>query len=372
MRRFRRMTLPLLAALLLLHGVPASADESVPRISAKGAILIEADSGRVLFEQNADRVLEPASTTKIMTAITAIESGDLGRIVTVSERAAGTEGSSLYLNAGEKLPLIELLYGLMLQSGNDAAVAIAEAVGGDTERFVQSMNDKARELELTDTHFANPNGLHAEGHVTTARELCAIARYAMQNETFRTIVSTESRVAENCSVPHSFRNKNKFLSQYDGCNGVKTGYTKAAGKCLVFAAKRNGMQLLGVVLSDPVMWDDAKTLLDWGFAAFELAKAVDAHEDFTVLIDESKKISLPAAAKHDILVPIRSDGSDTVTVNRTMLERIPVPAQAGDPVGQYTVLLNGEPFGSVPIVCLESMPAPTFGAAMRSVLEGWH
>ena len=363
------MTLGLLGVLLL--GSSALAETDAPNIGAKGAILIEAETGRVLFEQNADRVLEPASTTKIMTAIVAVESGDLGRMVTVSERAAGTEGSSLYLKAGEKLPLIDLLYGLMMQSGNDAAVAIAEAVGGSVEQFVQAMNEKAAELELLHTHFENPNGLHAEGHATTPRELCAIARYAMQNETFRALVSTVSYASDSGTVPHSFRSKNKFLTQYEGCNGVKTGYTKAAGKCLVFAAKRSGMQLLGVVMNDSDMWGDAKALLDWGFETFAMHTAVEAHAVFTVNLGETKKISLPAAAKHDILVPIRSDGTETVTVRQTLIDTIPLPVEAGDPVGQYEVLLDGKPFGSAVIAALESIHAPSFGAAMQSVLEGW-
>ena len=176
MRRIRRGVIGLLlCAALLPLPVLSEASGSAPSVSAGGAILIEASSGRVLYEKNADGQFEPASTTKIMTAILAIESGDLDRIVTVSKRAAGTEGSSLYLKEGETLPLRELIYGLMMQSGNDAAIAIAEAVAGSAEAFVERMNEKARSLGLVKTQFQNPNGLHAEGHHTTARELCAIA-----------------------------------------------------------------------------------------------------------------------------------------------------------------------------------------------------
>ncbi|MBR0081178.1 MAG: D-alanyl-D-alanine carboxypeptidase [Clostridia bacterium] len=373
MRRLLRRLTGALLCVLFLAATPrtALAAGDAPTISAKGAILIEAASGRVLFEQNADRVLEPASTTKIMTAILAIEAGDLDRIVTVSERAAKTEGSSLYLKAGETLPLIELVYGLMLQSGNDAAVAIAEAVAGSVEDFVSQMNEKAQSLGLNDTHFANPNGLHAEGHATTARELCKIAAYAMQNETFRAVVATQARTAENGSVAHTFRNKNKFLSQYEGCNGVKTGYTKAAGKCLVFAANRDGMQLIGVVLSDPKMWDDARTLLDYGFRTFELRRVVSADEVFTVKLEDAEKNALPVAAKQDILYPIRSDGSETLSAAKSLPDALSPPIRAGDTVGTVTVSFNGTVLTTAPLVALESVSRKTFRFYWEKALALW-
>lgn len=361
----------LLAAALLSVPIGSQADSGVPTVSAKGAILIEASSGRVLMEKNADMTLEPASTTKIMTALLAIESGMLDRIVTVSDRAAGTEGSSLYLKEGETLPLIELVYGLMLQSGNDAAIAIAEAVASSVESFVEMMNAKVDSLGLRQTHFENPNGLHAEGHHTTARELCVIAAHAMQNPIFREVVATQSRTAKGCSVPHTFRNKNKFLTQYEGCNGVKTGYTKAAGKCLVFAAQRNGMQLIGVVLNAPSMWDDARALLDYGFSTYELQRPVSSDEIFSVRVENGERYSLPVRTKCDILYPIRSDGTESLTVSKHLAESFPAPIAAGDALGEIRVFLNGTLLTTVPIVATESVPAKSFRSRWMELLERW-
>ncbi len=357
--------------LLLLPCSRADAEVILPAVSARGAILIEAASGRVLYEKSADRVQEMASTTKIMTAILAIESGNLDRIVTVSSRAAGTTGSSMELKEGETLPLIELLYGLMLQSGNDAAIAIAEAVSGSVEAFVRAMNEKAAALGLSGTHFANPNGLHNPEHHTTARELATLAAYAMQNETFRTIVGTEYHRTENCSLPRSIRNKNKFLSQYEGCNGVKTGYTKAAGKCLVIAAKRNGMQLIGVVLDAPQMWEDAKTLLDYGFATFELQHVVHADEVFTVTVLHGEKNSLPAAPKQDILYPIRSDGSESLSIETSCYDTVAAPVALGQTLGRIAITLNGYDLCTVEIVATEAAPRRTYRSVLLKALSDW-
>lgn len=372
MRRMISLTVALALTAALL-GVPtrSQADAGIPTVSARGAILIEASSGRVLMEKNADAALEPASTTKIMTALLAIESGMLDRIVTVSDRAAGTEGSSLYLKTGETLPLLELVYGLMLQSGNDAAIAIAEAVEGNVEAFVERMNAKADLLGLRQTHFENPNGLHAAGHHTTARELCAIATAAMQNPIFREVVATQSRTAKNCSAPHTFRNKNKFLTQYEGCNGVKTGYTKAAGKCLVFAAQRNGMQLIGVILNAPNMWDDARALLDYGFSTYELQRPVSSEEISSIQIENGESSSLPVCAKYDILYPIRSDGSESLTVSKQLAESFPAPIKAGDALGEIRVFINGTLLTTVPIVAMESVPAKSFRSRWIELLERW-
>ena len=239
-------------------------------LGAEGAILIDTKDKTVLFEKNADKKLYPASTTKIMTALVALETleeigaGQDSR-VTVPDEAAGLEGSSVYLKAGQQVTMEELLYGMMLQSGNDAAAAVAICCGGDMETFVEKMNDKAAALGCGSTHFTNPSGLHDEGHYTTARDLAIIGAAAMEREDFRRIVSAESW--QNQDTGRSYVNKNKTLFQYDGGNGIKIGYTKASGRTLAASAERDGKVLIAVVLNDHNWFEDAYGMLDYGFEA---------------------------------------------------------------------------------------------------------
>ncbi len=370
MRTVTRCAVWLLCLLLLPCPLAAEADADAPAIRAEAAVLLEAGSGRVLFAQNADASLPMASTTKIMTALLAIESGRLSEPVTVSETAARTEGSSLYLKADETQPLIDLVYGLMLQSGNDAAVAIAEHLSGSVEAFAERMNEKAAALQLDGTHFVNPNGLHDSEHYTTAKSLARLAAFAMQNETFRAVVSAVRHVTDGGSVRRVFRNKNRMLTEYDGCTGIKTGYTKAAGKCLVFSAKRNGMELIGVLLNDPAMWDDAKALLDYGFSAYELRSAAGAFEVFTVNVLHGEKNALPAAPKHDILYPIRTDGSESLSIETSLYGEVSAPMEAGDPVGRITVYVNGEAVCEVPVTALETVRKKSLLRCIERILCG--
>lgn len=243
-----------------------------PAVSAEGAILIDADSGQVLYEKNSDKKLYPASTTKIMTALVTLETLDELDLdpdskVIIPVEAAGAEGSSLYLKAGEKLSLEELLYGLMLQSGNDSAEAIAICVGGTKEAFVNRMNEKAKKLGCEGTHFVNPSGLFDENHYTTAGDLAIIAAEAMKREDFRKIVGAQRWSSEE--TDRSFVNKNKTVFSYEGGNGVKIGFTKKSGRTLVASAERDGRELIAVVLRDGNWFNDAYALMDYGFKVIE-------------------------------------------------------------------------------------------------------
>lgn len=240
--------------------------------SAKSAIVIERTSGKVLYEKNADQKLPIASTTKILTAITVIEnSKDVNEVVTVPDCAVGIEGSSIYLTKGEKLRIIDLLYGLMLQSGNDCAVALACLTSGSIERFSLLMNAVAARAGAHNSHFANPHGLPDDNHYSTARDMAAISAYAMKNALFREIVGTENY--RDCPSADGGRryihNKNKILTMLDGGNGIKTGYTKAAGRCLVSSAERNSNEVICVVLSCGAMFEESCALIN---AAFEKLK----------------------------------------------------------------------------------------------------
>lgn len=245
----------------------SSAFADAPQIEAEAAVVMAVTGRQVLFAKQADAIMYPASTTKITTLITALEKGDLGSTVVVSSQAAACDGSSLELRGGDKLTLQEALYGMMLVSGNDAAEAVAENVAGSIPAFVKMMNDKAEKIGAARTNFSNPHGLPDPfNHYTTAYDLALITAYGMQNTTFSRIVSTRDYDVHFLNRPSAHvRNTNKLLSTFTGANGVKTGYTEAAGDCLVAAANRKGVELIAVVLNSDERWEDAARLLNYGF-----------------------------------------------------------------------------------------------------------
>ena len=256
-RKFARMAAALLAAILFS---PCAASA----LSAKRAIVVDGQTGRVLYEKNADEQSLIASTTKIMTALIVCEQCNVLDRVAIPKEAVGIEGSSIYLREGEILTVQELLYGMMLHSGNDAAVALAIYCGGTVEGFAELMNDKAHRLGMKDSHFVNPNGLDAPGHYSTARDLATLASYAMENPIFaRTVSAKTVTVGER-----SLRNHNKLLWQVEGADGVKTGFTKAAGRILVSSAVRQGRRIVAVTINAPDDWNDHKSLLEQGFSEF--------------------------------------------------------------------------------------------------------
>ncbi|MBQ4649619.1 MAG: D-alanyl-D-alanine carboxypeptidase [Firmicutes bacterium] len=248
-----------------------SVSASAPVISAAGAILADAATGEVLFEKDADKKLYPASTTKILTALIALEKLeelglDMSCELIVTNEAQGVEGSSVYLKAGERITMEELLYGLMLQSGNDSAVAIASCMGGSSggvSNFVDMMNKRALDLGCRGSHFVNPHGLFDENHYVTARDMALIAAEAMKREDFRQIVGAEEWAGG--TEGRRFLNKNKTIAQYEGATGVKIGFTKKSGRTLVASAKRGDVELIAVVLNDGNWFADAYDLLDYGF-----------------------------------------------------------------------------------------------------------
>lgn len=245
--------------------------------SAKAHVLIEATSGAILAQRHADTRLPMASTTKIMTALVALESLPPDTPVQITGASVGIEGSSIYLSQGETLTLEDLLYALLLESANDAAVAIAIAVSGSVEAFAEEMNRRATRLGLTDTHFVNPHGLDAESHYTTAYELALITQEALRNPDFRRIVSTQKKIIplRGTEGVRLLLNHNRLLRDYEGCIGVKTGFTKHTGRCLVSAADRDGVTLIAVTLGAPDDWKDHRNLLDYGFSQLEAVRLTD-------------------------------------------------------------------------------------------------
>lgn len=246
----------------------------VKAVSAQRAIVMDAQTGRVLYEKQADEQALIASTTKIMTALIVCEQCNVLDRMRIPREAVGIEGSSMYLQEGEVLTIQELLYGLMLHSGNDAAVALAIYCGGTVEGFVELMNDKAHRLELTNTHFENPNGLDSPGHHSTARDMAVLTAYALENPIFAKTVSTKTVTIGN----RYLRNHNKLLWQVEGADGVKTGFTRAAGRILVSSATRQGRRLIAVTMNAPDDWHDHASMLEKGFSEFSVRQVVKKGE----------------------------------------------------------------------------------------------
>lgn len=270
----------ILACCMILGGwlCPVSALST----SAESVILIEAESGRVLYEDNAAQELLIASITKLMTALVAVESGiPLDTVISIPREAVAVEGSSLYLTEGEEITLEALLYGLMLHSGNDAAVAIALTCRETVEAFVLAMNQKAKELGMEQSSFANPHGLNAEEHYSTAKDMARLAQACLENDVLRDIVSTKSIQLSG----RSFTNKNKLLWNYEGCIGMKTGYTELAGRTLVSAATRNDMTLICVTLNDRNDWLDHSNLYDYAFETYHMERIEDDFAQKIPLVD---------------------------------------------------------------------------------------
>ena len=276
MKIIRRLMFLSLMFTIFIVNIPHKVDASLG-VSAASAVLMEQKSGRVLLEKEAYTKRRIASITKIMTAILAIESGKLDKTVTVSEKAVRTEGSSVYLKPGQKIKLEDLVYGLILRSGNDTAVAIAEYIGGSVDGFVYLMNQKAKEIGMVSTHFANPHGLDDhENHYSTAYDMALLTRYAMQNKTFQKIFGTKVHRAPNPNEAWDYKwtNKNRLLTKYKYCTGGKTGFTKRAKRTLVTTATKGDMDLIAVTLNAPDDWNDHISMYETGFINYDMAEVI--------------------------------------------------------------------------------------------------
>lgn len=328
----------MLAAVLLLP-VPAKA------VSAKSAVLMDAQTGRILCEKNADEKSLIASTTKIMTALVVCEQCNVLDSMRIPRQAVGIEGSSMYLKEGEVLSVQELLYGLMLHSGNDAAVALAIFCGGTVEGFVELMNDKARYLGLANTHFANPNGLDHPEHYSTARDLAILAAYAMENPVFASTVSAKTLTIGQ----RSMKNHNKLLWMVEGADGVKTGFTRAAGRVLVSSASRDGRRLIAVTIRDPNDWQDHKTLLESGFENYSMRQIVSAGQQVGErFVLNGNEDSVPLLATESFHYPLMRDENATVMLPNPEFAYAPVTA--GGDAGYAHICIEGKSVGKVPLI----------------------
>ena len=339
MKRILVGTAAAFLAAVLIFSTPVSA------VSAEKAIVLDAVTGRILFEKNPDKQSLIASTTKIMTALIVCERCNVLDRMRIPKEAVGIEGSSMYLREGEILTIQELLYGLMLSSGNDAAVALAIYCGGTVEGFAELMNDKAHVLGLENTHFENPNGLDSPGHYSTARDLAVLAAYAMENPIFYKTVSAKNVTAGS----RHLRNHNKLLWQVEGADGVKTGYTRAAGRILVSSATRNDRRLICVTLNDPNDWADHSALLEEGFSRYAVRRIVSAGERVGILEVESGR-------DHQVEVLAAENLDFSLAENETYVFALPGPGFVYSPVtegadaGFAYVLIDGCAVARVPVV----------------------
>lgn len=346
----------LIGALLggLFMPIPIVKAAQAPEVSAQAAALIDVASGRLLYEKNSTQKLKIASITKILTAVVAIEHGNLSDLVKTSPRAYRTEGSSIYLKREEEMSLYNLLYGLMLRSGNDAAVAIAEHVGGSLEGFAYLMNQKAQEIGMTDSNFMNPHGLDdSNEHYSTARDMAILTAYALKDPVFREIVKTKVKTAPSPGDPwdRKWYNKNKMLSLYEGADGVKTGYTKLAKRTLSSSATREGVQLAAITLNASNDWTDHARMLDYGFDQFDLAPLVEKKQIFKGNKIGETVIDLVAA--NDFSYALKEEERSQISY-KTVPNPLDTTEYRFGVAAQLEIYLQNDVIGVVPLVYPDS------------------
>lgn len=356
MERYFRIFSAVLTAAAVAAAASVCASAAPESVSAVSAIVIEADTCTPLWEKNADERRAMASTTKIMTALLTIEAGDLDREFTVDPLAILVEGTSMGLREGDRVSRRDLLYGILLPSGNDAANAAAVSVSGSIGKFVELMNSKARELELSDTHFVTPSGLDAEGHYTTARDLARLTAFAMKNEVFRDVVSCKSAEVEFGNPPYkrSLYNSNKMLVRYEGAIGVKTGFTDNARRCLVSAAQRDGVTLIAVTLNAGDDWNDHAKMLDYGFTQVRAYPLETSCADRVAVAGTGRSVGVYAREETLALTPEQ--------LNRLTRE-VYLPAfvygsvSRGDRLGEIQFLLDGRAVKTCPLLAVSAVEA---------------
>ncbi len=349
------------------------------KLGSKGVILYDAVSGRILYGENVDEKLPMASTTKIMTLIVALENGNINDMVTVSKNASRAPKVKMYLSEGEKIKLEFLLYALMLESSNDAAIAIAEHIGGSVEEFCDMMTAKANEIGAVNTSFKTPNGLDADGHYSTPRDLAIITAYGLQNKDFVKITNTKTVTFESDKREYTFNNKNRLLNEYRGANGVKTGFTGLAGQCFVGAAKRDDMQLITVVLQSgwgdagkEQKWIDTKRLLDYGFENYKYVTLIGGEEKIgDIRILNSKVESLPIYINGDIKIPVTEEEKGKMNFVPKYSKELDAPIEANQKVGEMDIMIGNNLIETLDIYTKESAELNTLPYNIKKVSSYW-
>lgn len=353
--------------LLIIVGQAKAEAASPPPVIADGAILVDMNSGKILYEKNKDAKYYPASTTKIMTALLVLERCKLDDVVIVGKKPSSyVDGSKIYIFLNEEMTVDQMLHALLIESANDVAIALAEHVSGSEEEFARLMTQRAQELGCKNTNFTNSHGLHDENHYTTAYDLSLIAREAMKNETFRDIVATKTYTIPPTNKQPEARHfyiNNKILldSKYhvEGADGVKVGYTDQAGHSFVGSATRGGMKLMVVLLHDkkPGMWEDAKGLLEYGFKSYKTTKVISAGDRVSTLKDKSTNTDIPLAAENDLYCTYPSDETPDIKSNMVLEHNIENIRFKGQKMGTIYYEADGKPEGSVDIIAGNDLPS---------------
>lgn len=343
---------------------------------AKSMVVIEADSRRVLNDKNKDERLAMASTTKIMTALVTCKNvKDFDEVVAINDNAVGIEGTSMYLKKGEKLTVKELLYGLMLPSGNDAAMALSYYVGGSEERFVEMMNEQAKELNLQNTHFANPHGLDADGHYTSAYDLAIITAEALKNDTFKEIVSTKNiRVTGSKeNEPRFFSNKNKLLKTLEGCTGVKTGFTDNAGRCFVCSCTRDGMTLISVVLNCGPMFEESAKLLNACFEKYKMREILEPYaQGENIKVSNGESDFVQTVTKHGFSYPLTDEEFNNIKIVRNQPEIIDAPVVKEQKIGEIEIYLDKNLLFKENIYTIENVKSTKYLDKIWEIVDEWN
>ena len=377
----RRIFISFIAIILLLGTLLSSLSLLLINVvnadmytSGLAGCVLETSSGRVLYSKNKDKKLPMASTTKIMTAITAIENcDDLDEKFEISPKAVGIEGTSLYLRKGDVFSTRDLLYALMLISGNDASVAIAEHVGGSTSEFVTMMNDLSKKIGALNTHFANTHGLDADGHYTTAYDLALITAYALENETFKEIVSTKNIKITNGEGENRYlKNKNKLLFRLDGCIGVKTGFTNDAGRCLVSAIERDGVRFVCVVLNCGPMFEESETLLNACANTYKLYDLTELYDYKKLLpVRDGRKDNVKISTKESFIYPLSEWEKNNLKIEYNLVEHVDAPLKKGSEVGEIKIFLGKDLLFSEKVYTIEEVKPKTIFQRFKEFAGNW-
>lgn len=347
-----------------------------PEVNSLSAVLIDASTGRVLWGKDYEKPMAMASTTKIMTAIIALENCNIKDTVTVSKNATLAPKVKMNLNEGEEITLEQLLYALLMQSSNDAAVAIAEYVCGDVDTFCAKMTQKAKELGCKDTYFETPNGLDKGNHHSTAYDMALIGAYAIKNDEFIRISNTQSVSFQTNKSTYNINNKNQLLGSYNGAIGIKTGFTGKAGHCFVGAAKRGDITLVSVVLASgwgqsgkAKKWSDTRKILDYGFENYDIY-SVEA-EPVRLKVERSKDTETIAVPEKYVEVLMKKDKSDNIEIKNAVPDMLTAPINKGDAIGSAEIYINGTLVGSTQLTATEDIEENSFEINFDKIFKGW-
>ncbi len=375
-----RLISALLFALVLLRSVAmlpvlASDDGSVSvsaSVSAQSYCLMDADSGEILSSVGEDKPLPMASTTKLMTCLLALEKASLSDVVSIHPTAVGTEGSSVYLTKGESLSMENLLYALMLESANDAAVAIALHLSASIAEFSELMNEKAREIGMVNTTFQNPHGLPAENHKSTAKDLAILMSEALKNPAFCEIIATQTKTIPAPNGASRFlSNHNRLLRSYEACIGGKTGFTKAAGRCLVTAAEQNHKKLVCATLAAPDDWNDHQELYEYGFSLYSPVSICEAASlKFTVPVVGGTRSDLPVVNIDSVSLLLRKDQHVETVVELPRFLYAPILME-GQALGEAVFYQNGREVKRIPLVATETVAAREVKLSLLEKIRNW-